>query len=80
MKGPGVRLDLDVRRVWECPQCGRISKSDGSRVARRCACTDEGVWMRLVRDGRPGRPLTAGLPAQTPASSDAAPAQPATPD
>lgn len=56
MKGPGVRLDLDVRRVWQCPRCSRTIKTDGNLVAKRCTCTPEGVWMRLVRDGRPARP------------------------
>jgi hypothetical protein len=53
MKGPGMRLDLDVRRVWQCPACGREIKSEGQTVSKACGCTKEGVAMRLVEKPRP---------------------------
>jgi hypothetical protein len=53
MKGPGMRLDLDVRRVWRCPACGRESRAEGKEVGRTCNCTKEGVAMRLVELPRP---------------------------
>jgi hypothetical protein len=53
MKGPGMRLDLDVRRVWECPECHRQMRSDGQATSRICGCTREGVAMRLVELPRP---------------------------
>jgi hypothetical protein len=53
MKGPGMRLDLDVRRVWRCPACGRETRSEGQVVMRLCGCTKEGVAMRLVELPRP---------------------------
>ena len=53
MKGPGMRLDLDVRRVWECPECHRQLRSDGQATARVCGCTREGVPMRLIELPRP---------------------------
>jgi hypothetical protein len=53
MKGPGMRLDLDVRRVWRCPACGREARSEGQTVVRLCGCTREGVAMRLVELPRP---------------------------
>jgi hypothetical protein len=53
MKGPGMRLDLDVRRVWECPECHRQLRSEGQATARLCNCTREGVSMRLVELPRP---------------------------
>jgi hypothetical protein len=53
MKGPGMRLELDVRRVWRCPACGRETRSDVKEVARVCSCTKEGVAMRLVELPRP---------------------------
>jgi hypothetical protein len=53
MKGPGMRLDLDVRRVWECPECRRQLRSEGQATARLCNCTREGVTMRLVELPRP---------------------------
>lgn len=48
MKGPGMRLDLDVRRVWQCPACGREIRSDVRAVSKLCTCTREGIAMRLV--------------------------------
>jgi hypothetical protein len=53
MKGPGMRLDLDVRRVWRCPSCGRETRSEGQAVSRVCGCTKEGVAMQLVERPRP---------------------------
>ena len=53
MKGPGMRPDLDVRRVWRCPSCGRETRSDGQAVSRVCGCTKDGVAMRLVELPRP---------------------------
>lgn len=61
MKGPGQRLGLDVRRVWECPACRRRRKTGGETVALRCDCTDNGTWMKLVFGGRPGRPFEQSL-------------------
>jgi hypothetical protein len=55
IKGPGLRLDLDVRRVWQCPQCGRERKAGGEVTALRCRCTADGVLMRLVHEPRSGR-------------------------
>jgi len=57
MKGPGGRLKHDVRRVWECPICGRREHTGGQVVNRLCPChpdTDPPrlFWMRLVEDGR----------------------------
>ena len=54
MKGPGMRLDLDIRRVWRCPACGREARSEGQIVTRFCGCTKEGVAMRLVELPRTG--------------------------
>jgi hypothetical protein len=53
VKGPSGRLKHDVRRVWECPICGRHERTGGQVVNRACPChpdTDPPriVWMRLV--------------------------------
>ncbi|MGC1276520.1 MAG: hypothetical protein WBC44_22700 [Planctomycetaceae bacterium] len=49
MKGPGFRLDLDVRRIWECPECGRCLKRSGGVTQIDCDCRlDAPVAMRLV--------------------------------
>ncbi len=53
MKGPGMRLELDVRRIWRCPACGREARSEGGVVAKVCGCTKDGVAMRLVERPRP---------------------------
>jgi len=49
MKGPGIRIDLDVRRLWRCPRCGDERKATGTVTARVCSRAEcAGVWMRLV--------------------------------
>ncbi len=49
MKGPGFRLDLDVRRVWECPACGRRLKRLGNVAQLDCHCRPGNpVAMRLI--------------------------------
>jgi hypothetical protein len=63
MKGPGMRLDLDVRRVWECPECHRQMRSEGQATSRVCGCTREGVAMRLVELPRPKPQVRAPEPA-----------------
>ena len=63
MKGPGMRLDLDVRRVWECPRCQRRRKTQGQIVSQVCYCTNDGTWMRLVEEKRNVRTIV--LPSET---------------
>lgn len=55
MKGPGVRLDLDVRREWECPECGKRRRVTGETVSLRCNCTRDGAHMKLVESRRQTR-------------------------
>jgi len=45
IKGPGIRLDLDVRRVWRCPTCQRVLKTAGHITSRRCPI--DGAFMQL---------------------------------
>ena len=45
IKGPGIRLDLDVRRVWRCPKCQRVLKTAGHITSRRCPI--DGGFMQL---------------------------------
>ena len=52
MKGPGSRIDLDVRRVWQCPRCQRRARAEGGVTAKRCFCAPEGTWMHLVEERR----------------------------
>jgi hypothetical protein len=49
MKGPGFRIGLDCRRIWECPACGRRLKFHGDVTAMSCDCRGPGSdTMRLV--------------------------------
>jgi hypothetical protein len=66
MKGPGMRLDLDVRRVWQCPACGRQARDSGDVVVRVCDCTKDGPLMRLVDVPRPKPTVRVQIPAHDP--------------
>ena len=60
IKGPGIRLDLDVRRVWRCPSCQRVLKTAGHVPSRRCPIDD--AFMQLDDSAqRAARPVN--LPA-----------------
>lgn len=48
MKGPGLRIDNDVRRTWQCPVCGKTARAEGDFVGLRCSCKPDGTSMRLV--------------------------------
>jgi hypothetical protein len=52
MKGPGNRIELDVRRIWECPQCHKQRRTSGEVASLRCGCTSGGENMRLVEKQR----------------------------
>jgi hypothetical protein len=66
MKGPGIRIDLDVRRLWKCPQCGREMKATGVVTSRLCPASGcQGVWMKLVEPLR--KPILRYSPPPQPA-------------
>ncbi|MFN6106417.1 MAG: hypothetical protein ACK5EA_18450, partial [Planctomycetaceae bacterium] len=54
MKGPGVRVDQDVRRFWRCSQCGKVTRTAGRVTTMVCLCTGEPRWMQL--EPTPRRP------------------------
>jgi hypothetical protein len=56
MKGPGLRVHLDVRRLWQCPSCGAERRAAASVTALRCGCTPDRPCMRLVEGRRHVRP------------------------
>jgi hypothetical protein len=56
IKGPGLKVKLDVRRGWECPACGRRVQRQGDITAYQCHCQEPPVWMRLVEAQRENRP------------------------
>lgn len=50
MKGPGLRNDLEIRRTFLCPRCGRSVLKLGDVVSLSCACEDPPVWMQIQPD------------------------------
>ncbi|REJ70937.1 MAG: hypothetical protein DWQ34_23735 [Planctomycetota bacterium] len=58
MRGPGMRLDYDMRRTWRCPACGSERKAGGRVTSLPCRCSGDEVWMKLieVRRWRPPDP------------------------
>ncbi len=55
MRGPGLKVALDVRRTWRCPACGYERRVDGRQTTVRCGC-GEGRFMKLVAAPRVERP------------------------
>lgn len=55
MKGPGLRIEIDVRRAWRCPTCGQNQRWPTDITAPRCFCVRDGVPMKLAEGQRPGR-------------------------
>ena len=55
MKGPGLRIEIDVRRVWRCPTCGQNQRWPTDITAPRCFCVRDGVPMKLAEGQRSGR-------------------------
>lgn len=56
MRGPGIRLKLDVRRRWRCPQCGSERKLPASVTSVRCSCTPEAPFLSIIEGQRRSRP------------------------
>ncbi|WP_339745997.1 hypothetical protein [uncultured Rubinisphaera sp.] len=57
MKGPGLRTRLDVRRVWKCPQTGRILKTPGHVTQFVSPFTKDRCWMQFIETEHPPRPM-----------------------
>lgn len=70
MKGPGLRISLDVRRTWRCPRCGRTAKYSGDVVSQRCGCSSEVVWMQM--SDVPKRPKVVQQAVVRPAAAEEA--------
>jgi hypothetical protein len=56
MRGAGLRLDNDVRRVWRCAACGAERKVGAQVTTVRCQCAGRPA-MKLVEAMRRERPL-----------------------
>ncbi len=55
MKGPRGRWQFDLRRVWQCPRCGKREFTTGQIVNRACPCGaayETPTWMCLVEEDR----------------------------
>lgn len=52
MKGPGLKLDLDVRRLWKCPKTGETIRLSGKVVSKTMQVEGEEVFMQLVEEKR----------------------------
>ncbi len=61
MKGPGMRLDLDVRRIWRCPSCDAERRTSGDRTALHCTVCSDRPLMTLIERARPVRPVAQPL-------------------
>lgn len=62
MRGPGLRLKNDVRRVWRCPCCQEERRISASIVAVSCACRQPNPQMQLVEPRRLVRAEPPPLP------------------
>lgn len=80
MRGPGMRLKLDVRRMWQCPRCGAQRKLPAHVTTVRCQCVSEPTFMKIVEPQRLARPvpkplnLVLNIDLDTPDENDARPA------
>ena len=77
MKGPYQRLKYDLLRIWECPECNRRERTDGTQTTKLCDCTFADTKkmksMRLVEDdirlsgiSKPPVAVSAGADDQSP--------------
>ena len=52
MRGPGVRLDNDVRRTWTCPACKKQRRLPGDLTSPLGFCRADGVQMQFTADSK----------------------------
>lgn len=82
MKGPRIRSDLDVRRIWKCPACQTTRRTQGDVQAVRCTCGEGQTFMSLLEAPRlrplipPVKPLVQEFAASELVGDDPAPAAP----
>lgn len=48
IKGPSLKIDLRVLRVWKCGSCGRTVRTPGNATSRICGCSSSPVFMALM--------------------------------
>lgn len=52
MRGPGLRVLCDVRRTWECPQCGYRRRAPQTETVVHCKCDKSQPQMKLIEPQR----------------------------
>lgn len=52
MRGPGLRVKLEIRRLWRCPRCGYERRAPGWETTVRCHCTAAEPLMQLIESQR----------------------------
>lgn len=52
MRGPGMRIDFDMRRIWRCPACGSERRAEGKITSLRCNCSSGPTMMKLIEPQR----------------------------
>ncbi len=62
MRGPGLRIQTDVRRCWRCPACGQERRLPATVVSVLCQCQTPNPQMKLVESMRKLRPEPVPLP------------------
>jgi hypothetical protein len=56
-----MRLGLDVRRLWQCPQCGAQRKLPADVTSIRCSACSAAPFMQIVEPPRRPRPVPKPL-------------------
>ena len=62
MRGPMVRIQSDIRRLWRCPKCHYERRAPATQTAVRCHCEKDAPFMQLVEAQRPPRSTPKELP------------------
>lgn len=62
MRGPGLRVKNDVRRIWRCPVCLQVRRLPANIVNACCACRQPHPQMQLVESRRSVRIEQPPLP------------------
>jgi len=56
MRGPGLRIQYDTRRLWQCPECQYERHVPGRLTSMQCHCQKPGPFMKLMEEQRITRP------------------------
>src|SRR6056297_69705 len=62
MRGPMVRIQSDIRRLWRCPKCHYERRAHATQTTVRCHCEKDAPFMQLVESQRPARSVPEELP------------------